>query len=295
MFDNHFKVETHFDWIFTINQNVVFLLTDQNQSSIYGHMASQQMSFFLCVCVCVWVWKSPATEASGSPLNTHPPTLQTSPPINTSGRLVVTVLWCLRACVWEGTRPASIPLLLWCILTATLKDVCVYFCFCLCAHVCVCSVILWWAVISPLRLPSLITKARRWVSVYFLWLRWDLLLLRKRAVTFCHAPAWAQRLAVTKTQKDKRICFWTFYVISWDHCVGAPFWVFYVAVGCLFHILTSMWEFYFGLKPWWSEDAIVLLYSHSFKPLWNTLFKVLNNQLERKKTHIWVSNPKCHW
>lgn len=38
-------------------------------------------------------------------------------------------------CVWEG-RPASAPPLLWCVLTSTLKDVCVF--FCVFVSVCVC-------------------------------------------------------------------------------------------------------------------------------------------------------------
>ena len=157
-------------------------------------------------------------------------------------------------CVQEGTRPACVPPLLWCIPTSTLKDVCVL----VFVPACVCSVILWWAVTSPLRLPSHASQTRRWVSVYFLWLRRDLVLLRQWPMTFCHPSA--LDLCTYKKTKGKSIIVLGPLTSYWDHSVGAPFYCRFTTsvVRYPLYILTSMWEFYICSKPWWSE--IVLFY-----------------------------------
>ncbi len=108
----------------------------------YGESASFFL-LFKCVWEYVCVWNSHAIVASGSPRNTHvfpARTLQTSPPTNTSGRLVVSV--CVNVCVRVFERvDIQLPFHHCCGVSRPWcwePCMCIFLCFCICAYVCVC-------------------------------------------------------------------------------------------------------------------------------------------------------------
>lgn len=179
---------------------------------------------------------------------------------------------------------------------------CILRCFRICVCLCVCSVILWWAVTSPLRFPSHASETCRWVSVYFLyflWLRRNFVLLRHRAVTFCHASVWAG-------QWKSSFVFRTF-------CVKGL-----VSASC---VQITVWECPVGFTTWvvrylWCilASAGVLLLVETLMKLFKSLAwsmihlnvfeiritKIINRPLETKKTEVWTSfkpeiSGKCYW
>lgn len=162
-------------------------MTGQNQPAIYGHRTSQRIAlvWLRCVYVCRW--------SGHAPLHLLTPTF-TLRIHCTPQRQLARQKGSLfkRSCVFVLER-LDVQLLLhyccgvplpqcWksctaCVFLYPFLKVCIWMCEC--AFVCVALVVLWWAVTSPLTFRSHALDAGQWVCrVYFLYLRWNLALLR---------------------------------------------------------------------------------------------------------------------